>query len=116
MRRNWAIDYVEFSGGKLASTKAFYGKAFGWTFIDYGPTYAALDPTTSGLDGGFQGEPAERPNAPLVILFAEDLEATQAKVESAGGTISRPIFAFPGGRRFHFRDPAGNELAVWSPT
>ena len=86
--------------------------AFGWRFVDYGPTYAAFD--GAGLDGGLQGDAAAAPAKPLVILFARDLEAALAKVEAAGGTITAPIFSFPGGRRFHFRDPAGNELAVWS--
>ena len=86
--------------------------AFGWAFTDYGPTYAAFD---EGLDGGFQADAAEAPAAPLPVLYSEELEATLAAVEAAGGVILKPIFAFPGGRRFHFRDPAGNELAVWGP-
>ena len=106
------IDYVELPGQPLAKTKHFYAAAFGWRFVDYGPTYAAVE--GAGLDAGIQGDPAEASPTPLVILYAEDLEATQADVEAAGGTISKPIFTFPGGRRFHFRDPAGNELAVWS--
>jgi predicted enzyme related to lactoylglutathione lyase len=78
---------------------------------NYGPTYAAV---SEGLDAGFQGDAAEQVSKPLVILFAHDLEAMEAKVKAAGGTITRPIFSFPGGRRFHFRDPAGNELGVFS--
>lgn len=113
MRENGKIDYVELPSGAHPATKAFYASAFGWSFVDYGPTYAAFD---AGLEGGFQGDPAEAPAAPLVILYAEDLEAMLARVEAAGGAISKPVFAFPGGRRFHFRDPAGNELAVWSET
>ncbi len=109
MRENGKIDYVELPGGELSGTKAFYAAAFGWTFTDYGPTYAAFE---QGLDGGFQAE--EAASAPLVILYARDLEAMEAKVRAAGGEIVKPIFSFPGGRRFHFRDPAGNELAVWS--
>ena len=111
MREDGKIDYVEFAGGDLAKAKAFYGEAFGWTFTDYGPTYAAFD---QGVDGGFQGDGEEAPAKPLVILYAHDLEAMEAKVRAAGGTIAKPIFSFPGGRRFHFTDPAGNELAVWS--
>jgi hypothetical protein len=111
MREDGRIDYVELPAGDLTPLKAFYREAFGWTFTDYGPTYAAFQ---EGLDGGFQGDAAELPSAPLVILYAHDLEAMEAKVRAAGGTISRPIFTFPGGRRFHFRDPSGNELAVWS--
>ncbi|HEY2179972.1 MAG TPA: VOC family protein [Caulobacteraceae bacterium] len=104
------IDYVEFPGRDLPAVKAFYGAAFGWTFTDYGPEYASFD--RAGTDGGFAADGSL--TAPLVILYAADLEAAQAKVEAAGGKISRPIFSFPGGRRFHFTDPAGNELAVWT--
>ena len=103
------IDYVELAGGDLAATKAFYGEAFGWSFTDYGPAYAGVE--GAGLDGGFDAT-ASRP--PLVILKADDLEAALARVEAAGGEITAPIFEFPGGRRFHFRDPAGNELGVWA--
>lgn len=113
MREDGKLDYLELPGGDLPATKAFYGAAFGWKFLDYGPSYAAFD---EGLDGGFDADAAEAAAAPLPVLFAHDLEAMAAKVEAAGGTIVRPIFPFPGGRRFHFRDPAGNELAVWSET
>ncbi|MBS0332714.1 MAG: VOC family protein, partial [Proteobacteria bacterium] len=99
--------------GDLPATKAFYAAAFGWAFTDYGPTYAAMD---EGLDGGFQADPAEAPPKPLPILYAHDLEAMEAKVRAAGGVVVKPIFAFPGGRRLHFTDPSGNELAVWSQT
>ena len=104
------IDYIELPGGDLAATKAFYGSAFGWSFTDYGPTYAAFG--DAGLDGGFA---AETPSTvgPLVILKAVVLEEALASVEAAGGEITAPIFEFPGGRRFHFRDPAGNVLGVW---
>jgi uncharacterized protein len=111
MKRDGQIDYVEFPASDLAGAKRFYAEAFGWSFTDYGPTYAAFE---QGLEGGFQGDAAEAPSAPLVVLWADDLQAMQARVEAAGGTVTRPIFAFPGGRRFHFRDPAGNELAVVS--
>ena len=111
MREDGKIDYVEFPAGDLPVTKAFYRDAFGWSFTDYGPGYAAM---AEGMDGGFNGDAADRVSTPLVILFAHDLEAMEAKVRAAGGTITRPIFSFPGGRRFHFRDPSGNELAVWS--
>lgn len=106
------IDYVEFSSGDLAKSKAFFDRAFGWTFQDYGPDYAAM--TNAGLDGGLQGEPDHVGALPLVILKADDLEAVETAVKAAGGVVVRPIFAFPGGRRFHFREPGGNELAVWS--
>lgn len=111
MRGDGKIDYVELPGGDLPAAKAFYADAFGWAFTDYGPTYAAF---SEGVDGGFQADPAEAPAKPLVILYADDLEAMEAKVRAAGGRIVKPIFRFPGGRRFHFADPAGNELAVWS--
>jgi predicted enzyme related to lactoylglutathione lyase len=111
MREDGKIDYVEMPGGDLPATKAFYAEAFGWSFTDYGPAYAAFD---EGLDGGFDADAAAAPTKPLVVLFAHDLEAMLAKVEAAGGVVVKPVFSFPGGRRFHFRDPAGNELAVWS--
>jgi len=110
MREDGKIDYVELPGGELAPTKQFYEAAFGWRFTDYGPTYTAF---SEGLDGGFPGEGSAQ-SKPLVVLYAHDLEAMQAKVEAAGGVVLKPIFGFPGGRRFHFADPAGNELAVWS--
>ena len=113
MRTDGRIDYVELPGGDLKATKQFYEKAFGWEFTDYGPSYAAFD---EGLDGGFNADPADQARAPLVILFASDLPKMAAKVEAAGGTITRPIYDFPGGQRFHFRDPGGNELAVWTET
>ena len=108
MREDGKVDYVEMPGGELPATKAFYARAFGWGFTDYGPDYAAF---TEGLDGGFftGGEGAVA--KPLVILYAHDLEAMEAKVRAAGGTVTRPIFAFPGGRRFQFLDPSGNEIA-----
>jgi predicted enzyme related to lactoylglutathione lyase len=112
MRADGKIDYVEFPGTELVATKAFYGAAFGWTFTDYGPDYVAFE--GQGTDGGFNGEDGRA--KPLVILYAEDLEAMLAKVKAAGGAITREILSFPGGRRFHFQDPSGNELGVWSAT
>jgi predicted enzyme related to lactoylglutathione lyase len=113
MRQTGKLDYLEMPApnGTLDSTKAFYSRVFGWSFTDYGPTYAAF---SEGLDGGFDAAPAQRPTGALPVLFSEDLEATLEAAVSAGAEIVRPIFSFPGGRRFHFRDPAGNELAVWS--
>lgn len=104
------IDYVELPGGDLPTTKAFYSSAFGWGFTDYGPAYAGFE--DAGLDGGLDAAEAAT-TVPLVILKADVLEDALARVEAAGGTITAPIFPFPGGRRFHFRDPAGNELGVW---
>ena len=105
------IDYVELPVDATGAAKAFYAAAFGWTFQDYGPTYAAL---SAGIDGGFQADPAEKTPAPLAIVYSADLDASLAAVRLAGGEITRGVFDFPGGRRFHFRDPSGNELAVWS--
>jgi hypothetical protein len=112
MREDGKLDYFELPGGDLPTVKAFYGAAFGWTFVDYGPEYAAFN---EGLDGGFNAHVApDDTKTPLPVLWADDIEAMAAKVEAAGGVILKPIFDFPGGRRFHFRDPAGTELAVWS--
>jgi predicted enzyme related to lactoylglutathione lyase len=113
VREDGKIDYVEMPGVDMGALKGFYQAAFGWSFTDYGPDYAAYN---EGLDGGFDGDAATRQNKPLVVLFARDLEAMASKVQAAGGAIVRPIFSFPGGRRFHFTDPSGNELAVWSET
>jgi predicted enzyme related to lactoylglutathione lyase len=109
MREDGKIDYVEWPAGDLKAAKAFYAAAFGWTFQDWGDSYCDCN---EGLNAGFTSEP--HVPAPLVILYAHDLEAMQAKVEAAGGVITRQIMSFPGGRRFHFKDPAGNELGVWS--
>jgi len=106
------INYVEFCSPDLAKSRAFFEAAFGWTFIDYGPTYAAM--SNAGIDGGIDGEPASANKPPLVVLKTDDLEAAEAVVKKAGGVITLPPFKFPGGRRFQFREPGGNELAVWS--
>lgn len=111
MREDGKVDYVELPGVDLAATKRFYEAAFGWAFTDYGPSYAAF---SEGLDGGFDADVAEQSPKPLVVLYAHDLEAMLTKVTDAGATVLKPIYSFPGGRRFHFRDPSGNELAVWS--
>lgn len=112
MRRDGKLDYLEMTAtsGTLDSVKAFYSAAFSWSFTDYGPTYSAFN---EGLEGGFQSDAGEAVGKPLPVLYSDQLEATMAAVENAGGRIVRPIFEFPGGRRFHFLDPAGNELAVW---
>jgi uncharacterized protein len=106
------IDYIEMNVGDLARSRAFYGGAFGWTFTDYGPTYCAF--SDGRLEGGFTTNGPVKPGGPLVILYADDLAQMQSRVEAAGGRIVKSIFAFPGGRRFHFEDPDGYELAVWS--
>ncbi|MCF7222173.1 VOC family protein [Marilutibacter chinensis] len=109
------INYIEFAASDLDAVKAFYSKAFDWSFTDYGPDYAAFN--DGQMDGGFHRAPlssSAAAGAALVVLYAEDLEATLDTVVACGGRVVKPIFAFPGGRRFHFADPAGNELAVWS--
>jgi uncharacterized protein len=108
------INYVEFPAKDLPATKAFFQSAFGWSFVDYGPEYTAF--SDQGLDGGFfQSDLASSPQkgAALIVFYSNQLEATLAKVEKAGGSIVRPIYAFPGGHRFHFTEPSGNEFAVW---
>jgi len=106
-------DFLELPAQDIAASAAFYEAAFGWQLTAYGPTYACT--MTGDVDVGLQADPAERPAAPLVVIQVADLDAALAQVEAAGGPITRPIFAFPGGRRFHFRDPAGNELAAHKP-
>ena len=107
-------DYIEFTVHDVARAKAFYGKVFGWAFTDYGPAYASFDDGRIG--GGFTTGAAARPGGggPLMVFYAVDLDATLVRVKEAGGTIVKPPFAFPGGRRFHFTDPDGTEVAVWS--
>jgi len=108
------INYVELPAKDLAATKAFFESVFGWSFTDYGPEYTAFE--NQGLDGGFfQSDLASstEKGAALIVFYSNQLEATLAKVEKAGGSILRPIFSFPGGRRFHFTEPSGNEFAVW---
>ena len=112
MSNHHRIDYIELAVGELPRAKQFYTDAFGWPFTDYGPDYSGFN--DGRLDGGLAAEASDVRTAPLVILYSEALEASLQQVEAAGGTIVKPIFAFPGGRRFHFTDPAGNELAVWS--
>lgn len=115
-----AIDYVELAVPDIAAAKRFYAAAFAWSFTDYGPAYAGFadGPPDGGRReiGGLRQEPpaARGSSAPLVLLFSSDLEASRERVRAAGGVISRDIFAFPGGRRFHFTDPGGNELGVWA--
>lgn len=108
------IDYIEFSITDMAESQRFYAAAFGWEFTDYGPEYAGIRKRQGGEAGGLRLEPNVTTGGPLVILYSHDLEATLASVRAAGGGITEEIFEFPGGRRFHFTDPSGNELAVWS--
>ena len=107
------IDYIEFTVRDLAAAKRFYAKAFGWEFNDYGPEYAGIK-GQAGEVGGLRQSADGQPGGPLVVLYSKDLEQSVAAVRSAGGKIVREPFPFPGGRRFQFTDPSGNELGVWS--
>lgn len=115
MSEHEKIDYVEFPASNIEATKSFFVKAFGWEFEDFGPEYTAF--SNQGLDGGFyksdQQSTTEQGSA-LIVFFSDDIEATQKKIEDAGGRIAKPIFSFPGGCRFHFSNPSGNEYAVWA--
>jgi len=114
MNQHEKMNYVEFPAKDLGATKAFFQSAFGWSFTDYGPEYTAFE--NQGLDGGFfQSDLASstEKGAALIVFYSDQLEATLAKVEKEGGAIVKPIFSFPGGRRFHFTEPSGNEFAVW---
>jgi predicted enzyme related to lactoylglutathione lyase len=112
-KADWQIDYVEFNVRDVSRSRNFYRQAFGWTFTDYGPDYCEFQ--DGRLSGGFTTLGAPRPGGgPLVILYANDLPATVKHVEDAGGKIVRPIYDFPGGQRFHFTDPDGYELAVYT--
>ena len=104
------LNYLELPVNDVAGQKAFYTAAFGWAFTDFGPDYAAM--TSGDVDVGLNGDVEQRTAALLPVIQVDDLEATLAAVEAAGGSVTLPIFAFPGGRRFHFRDPAGHELAA----
>lgn len=108
------LNYIELPVGDTAGSKAFFEKAFGWSLTAFGPDYAAtVGGGAGGADIGLNGDPAQATAAPLAAIEVDDLEATLAAVEAAGGTITLPIFSFPGGRRFHFREPSGNELGVY---
>ena len=109
------INYVEFPAKNIEKAKTFFSQVFGWSFVDYGPDYAAF--SNAGMDGGFYKANvacSTEQGSALVVFYSQDLEQTQARVEAGGGAIIKPIFTFPGGRRFHFADPNGNEYAVWS--
>lgn len=115
--KHHTINYIEFAAADVARTKQFYAAVFGWDFVDYGPEYASFSVASAGIDGGFrQSKPGEPSGsaAPLIVLYSADLKATEEAIVAAGGTVVVPTFEFPGGRRFHFTDPAGNTLAVWS--
>lgn len=115
MNEHEKINYVELPAKDMAATKQFFKRVFGWEFVDYGPEYTAF--SNQGLDGGFfksEQNSSTTNGAALIVFYSNDLEATLAKIESANGNILKQIFSFPGGRRFHFSDPNGNEYAVWS--
>ncbi|WP_028301923.1 VOC family protein [Oceanospirillum beijerinckii] len=115
MNQHEKLNYVEFAAKDLESTKAFFSKVFGWSFVDYGPEYSAF--SNQGLDGGFfQSDSCSQTQTggALLVFYSADIESTLDKVVNNGGDIIRPIFEFPGGCRFHFVEPSGNEFAVWS--
>ena len=115
MNQHEKLNYVEFPARDLGATKAFFTKVFKWTFEDFGPDYCAF--AGQGLDGGFYRSElysSTLSGAALLVFFSDNLEATLEKVRQAGGRIEKPIFSFPGGRRFHFSEPSGNEFAVWT--
>ncbi len=115
MSNHEKIDYVEFPASNLEETKTFFTKVFGWDFEDFGPDYSAF--SNQGLDGGFfrsEQRATTDSGSALIVFFSSHLEETLKKVENAGGVVIKPIFSFPGGRRFHFSDPSGNEYAVWA--
>ena len=115
MNEHEKINYVELPANNLNATKEFFTKVFGWSFQDFGPEYSAF--SNQGIDGGFfksnLSSTADN-GAALIVFYSNDLEATKEKVKNANGVIAKPIFPFPGGRRFHFIEPSGNEFAVWS--
>ena len=109
-----SINYIEFTVADIARSKDFYGRAFGWTFADYGPDYCEF--SDGHMKGGFDANGPVSPGRPLVVLYSADSAELSNAIEAAGGKIVKPVFDFPGGRRFHFTDPDGYELAVWSET
>ena len=115
MPQDGALDYIELPGPDIPATKQFYASLFGWTFTDYGPDYTGIHrPGGEGEMGGLNPARPAGAGLPLVILYSDDLDATLDTVRAAGGEVTEETFEFPGGRRFHFKDPFGNELAVWT--
>jgi hypothetical protein len=115
MKETGSINYVEIPSTNLEATKNFFAEAFGWSFVDYGPDYVAIE--GAGLDGGFyksEKVALSSNGSVLIVLYSNEIEETLIKAKSCGGSILKEIFSFPGGRRFHFSDPTGNEYAVWS--
>lgn len=115
MNHHHSINYLEIPSRDIASSKTFFNKVFGWCYVDYGPEYSCF--MDAGISGGFYQADVDFTllrGCPLIVLYSNDLESTQAAVIAAGGKITTGIFTFPGGRRFHFTEPCGNEYAVWS--
>jgi len=115
MNINDKINYVEFPARDIEATKTFFTTVFGWGFTDYGPEYTSFK--DQGINGGFyksDNTSSTGTGGALIVLYSDTLEDVQERVEQAGGSVLKPIFPFPGGRRFHFAEPSGNELAVWS--
>ncbi|WP_057180814.1 MULTISPECIES: VOC family protein [Colwellia] len=115
MSKHNKINYIEIPAKNIEATKSFFIEVFDWSFVDYGPDYCSF--TAQGVDGGFFKSDlvvSTKNGSPLIVLYSNSLETTQEKIEKAGGKIIKPIFSFPGGRRFHFGDPNGNEFAVWA--
>ena len=115
MSEHEKLDYVEYPAADMEATQKFFSEVFGWRFEQFGPDYCAF--ADQGLDGGFYRSElysSTRNGSALLVFYSSDLEVTLARIEAAGGRIEKPIFDFPGGRRFHFCEPSGNEFAVWS--
>ena len=115
MNNHETINYVEFPAKDIEATKQFFTTVFSWSFVDYGPDYSAF--SNESIDGGFFKSElisSSEKGAALIVFYSNDLDKTKSKIENAGGSILKSIFSFPGGRRFHFSDPNGNEYAVWS--
>ncbi len=104
------INFIELPARYLGAARTFYSAVFGWELTNFGPSYSCT--MTGNVDLGLQGDMSEAPRMPLPVVLVDDIEAAQTAVANAGGTISKPVFAFPGGRRFHFLDPNGLELAI----
>ena len=117
MKQHEKVNYVEFPAKDIEAVKDFFANVFKWSFVDYGPEYTAF--SNEGIDGGFfksDLSASTENGSALIVFYSANLEQTQDNIEKAGGEIIKPIFSFPGGRRFHFTDPNGNEYAVWSDT
>lgn len=115
MNEHEKLNYVEFPAKNIQATKQFFSAVFNWSFVDYGPEYSAF--SGEGLDGGFflsDLSSTTGSGSALLVFYSANIKTTLAKVEQNGGVVNRPIFEFPGGCRFHFIEPSGNEFAVWS--